>query len=249
MSDKLKYLKDILLNDQIYFISFGMMPDHANRYSLGEKLYKNDKIHRFEPSLLEAKSLKRIVGSVIVSMHPLTDLDLIVTNIPNNNYNGELVVSEIIIPERECSFVGYVPGGRVMLNQIIEYPSFVHYDNSYMWKYGIDKQLFNQYKRVLEKEETKDGALDILTQHLASFNAILQFQKAHAEARKLEKIIVYQNLHGGFSLSPPPTVQTQKNNSMYKPAVRENRESRSLNHNVHNLSVDMKSWDLMQDDD
>lgn len=204
--------KHLLLNGYNPFISMGDTPYHSEKYAHGIKPYKGHEEFRLRPRWQENGQAERpYSGVVYASLHPLTDF----TNegplhLVSLNRNAEIKLERelLTIPERESCFPAYLPEDRVFYKHKAKYPAFKdEYKKIYLYKYGMDKPLFEKFKESLKnaKPHTKEMTefKQRLGEWLCSFHEVKMIELAREEARRRGGVLIYRGVGTSFSLSPP----------------------------------------------
>ncbi|WP_028387855.1 ankyrin repeat domain-containing protein [Legionella fairfieldensis] len=205
-------LKHILLNDSNPFVSMGDIPYHSAKYAYGIKPYKGHESFRLRPRWKDNGRAERPYSGVIyASLHPLTDykqdgpLHLV-----SLNRAGEIKLKDEleIIPERESCFPSYLPEQRVFYKHIAKYPSFKEeYKTSFLHKYGLSKELYNKFKSKLKNARPHTSEMKqfkkLLGEWLCSYHEVKLIDIARKEAEKRGGVLIYRDINGLFSLTPP----------------------------------------------
>jgi hypothetical protein len=208
---------------EIPYVATGDIPYHALKYAYGIKPYSK----KANESMLLPDSKSSIqsdfcfksglhVGKVFLSLHPLTDFDEkngVVQTIEKANAE-KFYLDHTILQEQETSFFAYIPEGRVIKEFVAKYPAFRgKYNDSYLYKYGLDEQLFNEFKKIffVNDNNKKNLASRLLGDYLCCYQEIKFIYEALNESHKKEKILIFKDGKHKFSLYPVDQNQIQNN--------------------------------------
>lgn len=205
-------LKCLLLNEDNPFFSMGDTPYHAEKYAHGIKPYKGHESYRLRPRWQSSGKAERpYSGVVYASLHPLTDFtDNGPLHVISLNRSAEIKLDQEleIVSERESCFPSYLPEGRIFYKHIAKYPSFKgNYKRIYYYKYGITETLYNKLKEKLRQarphtDEMKDFK-KLLGEWLCSYHEVRLIDIARQEAENRGGVLIYRDINGCFSLTPP----------------------------------------------
>ena len=209
-------MKSFLLNGANPFVSTADVPYHALKYAYGIKPYAGHEGERLRPRWKSNGIAERpYSGVTYVSLHPLTDysndgpLHLV-----SLNRNAEIrLSSELnIIAERESCFPAFIEKDRVIYKHIAKYPSFKHANDSeykeiYEYKYGINLELYIKLKNKLINATPHSPEMTvfkkILGEWLCSYYEVKLIDIAREAAEQRGGVLVYRDISGYFSLTPP----------------------------------------------
>jgi hypothetical protein len=217
-------------------LSMSDTPLHALKYAYAIKPYMGYERERLHPRWnADGKAERPYDGKVYLSLDPLADYDQKygTTHVISANHLGKLridsVKGEMILAEHETDFQGYLPEDRIKHVHIAKYPSFCgEYKDIYEAKYGIDRNLYYLFQKVLQKfpPNSKGNKLmeTILGEYLCSYHQVRLLDKARQLAQDQSAHLVYINEYGKFSLclaSLPPTTGKSMEQRAF---MRQNRE-------------------------
>lgn len=205
-----------LLNAARPLLSTGDIPYHACKYAYGVKLYEGHEDERLRPRWRRNGRAERpYSGKIYVSLHPLTDYtEQNPSHITSLFKHGFVRLSNLIAPERETSFLGYMPSERVVYQHKAKYPSFKgNYKSSYEEKYGIDRQMYNLIKNALREHpphsKKRRRIKAILGEYFCSYQEVRLIDIAADKAREQNAVLIYRDEDGLFCLTHPDTPTTK----------------------------------------
>lgn len=196
------------------FCSTGDTPLHALKYAYGIKPYKAHRDKRLRPRWnSDLRAERPYSGKIYLSLHPLQDYtgDAAPTHIPSLNTLGRVEIDQLIIQERETSFLGYIPENRIKFTHVAKYPSFnSDYREIHQYKYGLNKEAYQLFRQILKAHaphtESNKYAKALLGEYLCAFHEVRLIEKAEQLAREQEAILIYRDEYGQFALQPPLNV-------------------------------------------
>ncbi|GJM06431.1 MAG: hypothetical protein DHS20C10_01650 [marine bacterium B5-7] len=178
----------------------------AQEYAIGNKYYAGTEGSRLKPNFDNAgKPLKSKTG--VVSLHLLSIADLLQphTHAVSMTRDGEIQVDNRVLPERETTFIGVMPG-KLTFQYIAKFPDFsVEYHQGVFLKYGLSETLFEAFKKALLKfphdSSAKQLVIRLLGRHLSAFNALhMQYTALDTVRRKTHNaFLFFRSAHGGLS--------------------------------------------------
>jgi hypothetical protein len=214
------------LNQYNPFLSTGDTPHHALKYAYGLKIYggknEEEKLENKRKMLhprwrLNGRAERPYVGKVYVTLHPVKDY--LGKNKPNNIpelfSQGRITMGNVIVQEKETSFFGYLPGGRLLIQHKAKYLSFNRkYQKRYQFKYGIGEELYSLFRRAFLKyaPHTKERIFleTLLGQYLCSYQEICLIDEIKRIAQEKNNVLVYKDRFGHFVLGVPDAIPYNK---------------------------------------
>ena len=226
-------------------ISTSDHPFHAYQYSFGTNKHYHDgnvssdsKTADFEQPTLRPRWKKNLCAE-----HPYVGtVDLILVNLldmvecePNHIVSLEWLAktgitnrskSVNILPERETAYLGYIPANPttktgVYRRHVVKFPNFDQYRSIYLHKYGLDEELFNEFKNHLSTPHTpqREYIEQLLMEYLSLFHTMCLLEESYrlmedfSKELKTKCILLYRNEQGKFSLYPPEISSSHKEGS------------------------------------
>lgn len=195
------------------------VPNHALKYAFGVKLYEGHKDERLRPRWRDNLRAERpYSGKVYLSLHPLTDYEQHKPSHLTSLFKKGLVsLGNVIIAERETSFLAYMPEDRVAYHFKAKYPSFHGaYKTIFHHKYGINKEMYqavqNAFKTFAPHSEERKNVIKSLGDYLSAFNEVRLVDKAQNLARSQNSVLIYRDEDGYFSfdLADTPTTANKR---------------------------------------
>lgn len=207
---------------KVPFLSTALGPHHALRYAYGQKAPKNLKQYRLRPRFTKTGKTKRpYPGKVFVFLFSPADLlrhD--VNHVVSMHAQGDVDIGYRIVPEGEVSAAGGIEQKNNFFEYAVKIPNFERYQDFYQKKYGLSKKRFEELKKgIIDSKPGTQGHKDAKN---AIINELMNYQEAYLlqvvnkEVEKQGGILVYQNLDGGFSLTPPDINEAKKRNKLAK---------------------------------
>ncbi|MDP3268880.1 MAG: hypothetical protein Q8M40_07505, partial [Legionella sp.] len=191
------------------------VPNHALKYAFGVKLYKNHKEERLRPRWRSnLKAERPYSGKVYLSLHPLTDYEEHKpSHLTSLFKQGKVNLANVIVAERETSFMGYMPAEHVVYHFKAKYPSFQgKYKTIFHHKYGIDESMYQALQKVFEEfaphSIERKNVIKSLGDYLSAYNEVRLVAKAERLARTNNQVLIYRDENGFFSLNLPETPST-----------------------------------------
>lgn len=216
-------LQAIFPNSVNPFLSTGDTPYHALKYAYGIKPYKGHGDERLHPRWQRNGRAERpYSGITYVSLHPITDYDKDgPLHLISLNRNGEIkLTNELnIIAERESCFPAYMPRERVIYKHVAKYLSFRGpYKQIYDLKYGITPYFYTKLQTMLAHAAPHSKEMTdfkkILGEWLCSYYEVKLIEHARKTAEARGGVLVYRDINGGFSLTPPIDSVNRNTNAM-----------------------------------
>ncbi|WP_131794165.1 hypothetical protein [Fluoribacter gormanii] len=196
-------------------LSTSDVPNHALKYAFGVKLYEGHKDERLRPRWRENLRAERpYSGKVYLSLHPLSDYSQHKpSHLTSLFKKGLITLGNVIVAERETSFLAYMPEDRVAYHFKAKYPSFSgSYKTIFHHKYGINKEMYQAVQEALKKHaphtEERKNVIKSLGDYLSAFNEVRLVDKAQNLARKQNSVLIYRDENGYFSFDLPDTPTT-----------------------------------------
>jgi hypothetical protein len=195
------------------------VPNHALKYAFGVKLYEGHKDERLRPRWRDNLRAERpYSGKVYLSLHPLTDYEQHKPSHLTSLFKKGLVsLGNVIIAERETSFLAYMPEDRVAYHFKAKYPSFHGaYKTIFHHKYGINKEMYqavqNALKTFAPHSVERKNVIKSLGDYLSAFNEVRLVDKAQNLARSQNSVLIYRDEDGYFSfdLADTPTTANKR---------------------------------------
>ncbi len=192
-------------------VSTGDVPTHAARYAYGLKPYKGHESEVLEPEYDEHGTPKHpYSGRIYVSLHPLTDYE---ENGPEAlvelQRQKRINIGQVILPERETPFEGYLGAGRIKHQLAAKFPDFRRpYKTVYAEKYGLSKETFDGFREAIRA--TDPGSDErifveaLLSTFLAMHAEIRAIEKAEIIARENQSRLIYRTGPKSFGIAPLP---------------------------------------------
>jgi TPR repeat protein len=215
---EIKQADSVFVNEYNHFVSTGDLPLHSLKYAYGIKPYAGHKDERLRPLWdKDAVAHRPYSGAVYLTLHPLEDyLNLPVNHVVSMNILGKIDIEEMIIHERETTFLGYLPGGRIVYTHLAKYPSFdKDYLETYQYLYGLSETLYKKLQalfRISAPHTTKRRLTKLLLgEFLCCYQHLYLIRKAEEAASENKKILIYRDIYGNFSLQPPENVAAHPN--------------------------------------
>jgi hypothetical protein len=196
-------------------VSMGDVPTHAARYAFGLKPYAGHEEEVLDPCYNQSGRPRHpYSGKIYISIHPLTDYpeDTGPSQLVDLQNKGHVNLSQVIIPERETQFEGFVEQDRVKATIKAKFPSFDReYLEVYAEKYGLDKGLFNDFKAAFKNNEPGTPEFTFveasLSKLLAMHSELLAIEKALAVARAEGATLVYRTGIRSFGFTTPDIIK------------------------------------------
>lgn len=205
-------LQAVFFNGANPFLSTGDTPYHALKYAYGIKPYQGHEDERIRPRWQrDGRAERPYSGVTYVSLHPVTDYDQDgPLHLVHLNRNAEIKLKKElnIIAERESCFPAYLPEGRVIHKHVAKYPSFRGpYKEIYNLKYGITPAFYAKlqakFLNAPPHSEEMTEFKKILGEWLCSYYEVKLIEKARKAAKHREGVLIYRDINGEFSLTPP----------------------------------------------
>jgi len=221
-NEHIKFLENSAFNKHNPFLSTGDTPQHALKYAYGLKAYggrdeeeklKNERLLLKARWRASGKAERPYVGKVYVSLHPVQDH--IGYNKPNHIptlFNaGRIKMGNVIVQEKEASFLGYLPKGKLIAQHKAKYPSFKQkYKKIYEHKYGIDKEFFSDIRKAFLKygphTSERKSLETLLGQYLCAYQEVRLVEEARIKAKEQGAVLVYKDSKGQFQLMPSSAI-------------------------------------------
>ncbi len=177
-------------------IAISSRPYHALKYAFALKGYcSRSMLPRYwNDGTIEYSH----VGKVYLSLHPLEE---ILSNDGLNNLSvqdrrARVSISHHISPEKELSFLGFMPGDRIVHQFVAKFPSFKgSYKPIYEVKYGLNKEVYKafQYLTSITRPDTADRktVINLLSEWLCAYHEVLLIEIAKEEALRRGGILAY----------------------------------------------------------
>jgi len=209
------FLREHLLNHEIFlplpsaynpFVSESEMPDHAFRYSFGQKsLYEFAALHPHYDS--KGKPSFPYIGEINLSIRG--------SNVFTSKYERHQLrklekmyrvnPTFVIGTEVESTGFGWLPDGEVVFSEAVKCPSFSgHWKNSYRDKYGLTMKLFNAFKNRFSRSREYINRLQIerdVIEHLIEHYSTRLLKKAFQYAK--DKVLVFLDSDGNLTFDLP----------------------------------------------
>lgn len=188
-------------------LAIGSRPYHALKYALGLKVYyPRSMVPRYWcDGTLEYPH----VGKVYLSLHPLAE---ILAKSGQNNLSmmdrwAQVSIGDQISPEKELSFLAFLPGDRIFYQFVAKFPSFNGaWKNIYKIKYGLDRNTYEafQYLISITLPETpfRNDVITLLSEWLCSYHEVLLIELARDQAKSCGAILAYVDRDGKLTLTP-----------------------------------------------
>lgn len=192
-------------------VSAGDVPTHAARYAYGLKPYSGHEEEILEPKYDQSGKPKHpYSGKIYTSIHPLTDYeaDIEPAHVVDLQKKKRINISQVILPEREAQFDGFIEPGRVKDQFLAKFPNFSGpYLESFEDLYGIDEALFNAFKAAFAKVKPGTEAFtfleSLLSNHLAQYSELRAIDAAIEAAAGQGAFLVYRTGSREFGFAPP----------------------------------------------
>ncbi|WP_298624378.1 hypothetical protein [uncultured Legionella sp.] len=229
LKKKNSILAEYLVNRERPLFSTSDVPNHALKYAFGVKLYEGHKDERLRPRWRNNLRAERpYSGKVYLSLHPLTDY---VQHKPSHLTSlfkkGLVSLGNVIVAERETSFLAYMPEDRVAYHFKAKYPSFHGpYKTLFHHKYGISKAMYSALQKAFEElaphSQERKNVIKSLGDYLSAFNEVRLVDKAQNLAIAQNSVLIYRDENGYFSLDLSDTPSTA--NKRLAPIIGAERE-------------------------
>jgi hypothetical protein len=192
-----------------YNQSTGDTPYHASRYALGLKRY-DGKGESLSPRWRrDGKAERPYVGKIYTMLFDIKSYDQCQPyHLVSADYTKRVNIDAMTLSERETKFVASIPGAAVAEHVVVRYPNFSgDYQDYYLHKYGMDAELYAQFKNDLfasvpGSPERKRFEI-LLSEHLCAYQDACLIEDARLLARKRGGWLIYRDATGGFSFVPP----------------------------------------------
>lgn len=208
-------LAEYLDNKERPLFSTSDVPNHALKYAFGVKLYEGHKDERLRPRWRDNLCAERpYSGKVYLSLHPLTDYEQHKpSHLTSLFKKGMVSLGNVIIAERETSFLAYMPEDRVAYHFKAKYPSFHGaYKTIYHHKYGIKEDMYkalqNAFTTFAPHTVERKNVIKSLGDYLSAYNEVRLVEKAQNLARSQNSVLIYRDEDGNFSLDLADTPTT-----------------------------------------
>jgi hypothetical protein len=218
------------------FVSASDLPEHALLYALGCKPYQGFNDHlRLRPRWRKTGQAERPrSGIVYASLHEPVELLKESHHLVSMNTKGKVSTPIRILPERETSFLGIVPKGRVFYAHRAKFPSFKSdYKEIFLKKYGLNEELYKLYKILIKgskphSDERKWVKKQIASCLIAYYEACI-IEAARMQAENTGKVLIYRDQYGEFTSETSPA-NAHARSSSKKPHHR--NRNKSLNEKI-----------------
>jgi hypothetical protein len=197
-------------------VSTGDIPVHAHKYAWGLKPYSGHEHDVLEPLYDERGRPKHpYSGKSYTSLHKLEDYNARkgATQLLQLQADKRINIGQVILPESETQFDGYLEGDRVVAQRKAKFPNFdTEYKAVYACKYGIDKSLFRSFKSALHA--TAPGSNErvyvesLLSHYLSTHADFVAVEDAQRLAESQGARLVYRS-GASFTFNPPKIHQGQ----------------------------------------
>lgn len=188
-------------------IAIGSRPYHALKYTFFLKsYYPRSMVPRYwNDGTLEHSHL----GKVYLSLHPLQEI--LAKTGPNNisiqDRQARVSIADLISPEKELSFLGFMPGDRIFHQFVAKFPSFKGaWKYIYKIKYGIDKETYEAFQYLINvtspESDFRNALMDLLAEWLCAYHEVLLVEIAKEEALCRGGILAYVDREGKLTLKP-----------------------------------------------
>ena len=197
-------------------VAIGSRPYHALKYTYGlKKYYPRSMMPRYwNNGTIEYSH----IGKVYLSLHPLEEIlsDSGPNNLSIQDRQARVSIGDQISPEKELSFLGFMPSDRVFHQFVAKFPSFNGpWKNIYKFKYGLDKETYEAFQHLInvtqpETKETsatkkttqRDRVINLLAEWLCAYHEVLLIDIAKEEAIRRDGILAYLDRDGKLNLEP-----------------------------------------------
>ncbi len=197
-------------------IATGNIPYHALKYSYG---LKNCYPHPLRPRYNRRFNKDKVeevyaeymhVGKFYVSLHNIEEIldEESVKRVSYLERQGRIHrIPCDIAYEKETSFLVFIPEGKVFHQFVNKFPSFKGpYKQIYQSKYGLNQSLYEsfQYLLLISDPDTmlRDKIVELLTEWLCAYHEVHLLEMAAAQARKLNRVLVYLTRDNKLSFLP-----------------------------------------------
>lgn len=238
------------------FVSTGNTALHALKYAYGMKeYYKNPLRPRYnQDGSIEYSH----VGKVYLSLHRVEDwLFSEPNNVPQMDREGRIQMDMRVAPEKETSFLSNVDGDEVVYHYVAKFPDFSsdfsreNYPPIYELKYGLDYELFNQFKYLIRKSSPeifkendsakvefdddkstsrsrlRSSVRDLLGTWLCTYHSVLLTRIAFKKAQSQGGILVFLGRDGLLTnVIDKETLNSSKENVEVRTQAHIHRQSR-----------------------
>lgn len=273
LQKQLEDLPDLdLLNDANPFVSTGDIPLHALKYAYGIKPYQGHRHERLRPRWRKDGDGPDFVaerpysGKVYLTLHTLEEYkEDNPLHIVSLNHLAKVRLDStrghMILPERETTFPGYLPEGRIVYTHIAKYPSFKgDYKEVYAVKYGMNKELYDLFREALTKFPPHSDELEmvkiLMGEYLCHYHQFRLIDQAAHEASKRGAVLIYVDEFGKLSLNLPPIPLTKGKDQENIKGIRESRikdskmeQKQESSESSTEESAESSSEEPMSDDD
>jgi len=198
-----------LLNAYNPFVSESELPEHALRYSFGQKsLYEFAALQPHYDK--DGKPSFPYVGEICLS---LRGMDVFTSKRERHQLRKlekmyKVNPSIVIGPEIESTGFAWLPAGEVIFSAVVKCPSFKgHWKKIYFEKYGLTKTNFHNFKRNFEKSRSKDDRLKIeenlINSLLIPHYSDLLLNQAAEYSKEHNKVLVFLKSDGTLDFKLP----------------------------------------------
>ena len=228
------------------FVSESEAPEHALRYSFGQKeLYQPAALHPHYDR--HGKPSFPYIGEIYISIR---GMDVVTSKSERHQLRRleslyRVNVDRYIGPEIESTGFGWLPAGAVVFSEVVKCPSFKgHWKRKFRTKYGLTKAQFKSYKQRITASPNKSSRLQVeaeVINHLIQFYSSRLLQCAFDYAKDHKKVLVFLNSQGNLDFDlPERNMEVNANDNAKK--ARELLEGRLRSElNESNLEVKLTS--------
>ena len=197
------------------FVSTGDIQSlHSTRYA-HNKAYQGLEQNRLRPQYgADGRAHRTTAGATALIISQLSDFTSDRHNhIPAMNSANRISIEELIIHERESTFLSAVESGRVKFWHLSKYPSF-HRDRYYKtfhFNYGFTEPLYNELRKLIlsTQPHTDKRRLTkiLIDEYLSTYRSFYLWRLSHKKlAEQHDWTLFYRDRYGNFSLTPTEEV-------------------------------------------
>jgi hypothetical protein len=229
-------------------VAAGGKPYHSLKYTHSLKKYYHNP---FYPRYHSDGTLEYLhAGKVYISLHDLEEL--FGHERPNcvsqMDRQAQVALQYEIAPEKETSFVSFIPADNIFYHYVAKYPSlqgdFKDRAHVLATKYGLSESLYNSFQYLISisepGSELRKAVIKLLSEWLCAYHEVRLIEIAKQEAQKRGGVLAYLDRDGYLSFVPDNgRMQTGGDNNMplrnTAHILRELR--RNLGDNYHDTNV------------
>lgn len=191
-----EYWGEHFLNAFNYSIAAGDRPYHSLKYAVGLKEYYQ---HNFNVRYNQDGSIiNSHAGKIYIILNEVDEFlnDSSLNRVTQMYYMGKMPMDHHIASELETSFVGNIPGEKIIYQMGVKFPSFNKaYKNIYEIKYGMNKSLYESFQYLIKNTEPestqREAVINLLKEWLCAYHETLLLEIAQQEASNRNGELTY----------------------------------------------------------